>query len=426
MKYLQFGFVVLFLFSLAGASAQQNHFIYIQTENKQPFYVKLDNKLYSSTTSGYVVISKLTEGEYNLSVGFPKSEWMEQNMVCKVTKNDLGYLLKNLESKGWGLYDLQTSNLIMAGDNGKVKPPEVVNKTDAFSTILSSVVNDSSIRQTEVLKEEEKKPSLAIQTSESLPNQIASGSSKEVSSDVNEGKVNVSLFKEVEKSKDAELAPLESKRTIKRNLFYKNADGIEMVYTETDAVNGKIDTIRVFIPAEKGLTLIEEKPKEAARKKQEKDKDLVVIDQPSITIRTKDTKASENKVVQDKEKAIVTEEAKLSPDKPTEPIAQKPPMVNSDCKSLASEEDFLKLRKKMAAEDNDDDMMVLAKKSFKTKCFNVEQVKNLSVLFLKDLGKYTFFDMAYPFVSDSHNFSTLQNQLTETYYINRFQVMIRH
>ncbi|MEO6732589.1 MAG: DUF4476 domain-containing protein [Ferruginibacter sp.] len=423
MKYLHFGFLVLFLFSLAGASAQQNHFIYIQTENKQPFYVKLDNKLYSSTTSGYVVIPKLKEGEYNLSVGFPKSEWIEQSMVCRVNKNDLGYILKNIASKGWALYDLQTSNLIMAGDNGRVKTPDVVNRTDAFSTILSSVVNDSTIRQTEILKEEEKKPSLALQTNESLAGQVTSESSKEVSSNVNDGKVNASIPKETEKTKEAELV-IKSKPAIKRNLYYKSADGIEIVYT--DAVNGEIDTIRVFIPAEKGSALTEENPQEVSKGKRKKNKDLNEIAQPSITIITGDAKPSEDKVIQDKEKAVVKVEAKLATDKPAEPTVQKTPMINSDCKSLASEEDFLKLRKKMAAEDNDDDMMMLAKKLFKAKCFNVEQVKNLSVLFLKDSGKYAFFDMAYPFVSDSHNFSTLQNQLTEAYYLNRFQVMIRH
>ena len=73
-------------------------------------------------------------------------------------------------------------------------------------------------------------------------------------------------------------------------------------------------------------------------------------------------------------------------------------MINSDCKAVASDDDFLKLRKKMAAEDNDDDMITLAKKVFKAKCFTVEQVKNLSVLFLKDAGRYAFFDMTYPFV----------------------------
>ena len=44
-------------------------------------------------------------------------------------------------------------------------------------------------------------------------------------------------------------------------------------------------------------------------------------------------------------------------------------MINSDCKSLASDEDFLKLRKKMAAEDDEDEMIALAKKLFKIKVF---------------------------------------------------------
>lgn len=101
-------------------------------------------------------------------------------------------------------------------------------------------------------------------------------------------------------------------------------------------------------------------------------------------------------------------------------------MANSDCKNFASEDDFIKLRKKMAAEDNDDDMVATARKQFKSKCFTVEQVKNLGVLFLKDEGKYKFFDAAYPFVSDSYNFGTLEIQLSDNYFISRFKAMIRH
>ena len=51
---------------------------------------------------------------------------------------------------------------------------------------------------------------------------------------------------------------------------------------------------------------------------------------------------------------------------------------------------------------------------------------NDQYLFLKDEGKYKIFDAAYPFVSDSYNFSTLETQLTDVYFINRFKVMIRH
>lgn len=78
----------------------------------------------------------------------------------------------------------------------------------------------------------------------------------------------------------------------------------------------------------------------------------------------------------------------------------------------------------MVAENSDEDMIKAARKIFKTKCFTTEQIKNLSLLFLKDESKYMFFDIAYPFVSDSDVYSTLEKQLSDAYYITRFRAMI--
>ena len=80
----------------------------------------------------------------------------------------------------------------------------------------------------------------------------------------------------------------------------------------------------------------------------------------------------------------------------------------------------------MAAEKSDDEMIVVAKKAFKLKCYSTEQISNLSVLFLKDDGRYNFFDAAYPRVSDTQNFNKLATKLTDEYYITRFNAMIRH
>ncbi|RYD69778.1 MAG: DUF4476 domain-containing protein, partial [Sphingobacteriales bacterium] len=66
------------------------------------------------------------------------------------------------------------------------------------------------------------------------------------------------------------------------------------------------------------------------------------------------------------------------------------------------------------------------KKLFKQKCYSTAQVKNLSVLFLKDESKYKFFDAVYPFVYDSREFKQLESQLTDEYYISRFRSMIRN
>jgi hypothetical protein len=69
-------------------------------------------------------------------------------------------------------------------------------------------------------------------------------------------------------------------------------------------------------------------------------------------------------------------------------------------------------------------MVGFAQKVFKAKCFTTDKVKNLGFLFLNDKGRYKFFDMAYPYVSDPQNFSSLQSQLTDTYFLNRFKAMV--
>ena len=149
MKYLPLAFFILFLFLLPSLQAQQNHFIYIQAENHQPFYVKLDKKTFNSSASGYVILPKLKDGSYRLAIGFQKNGVQEQDMLCVIDKTDIGFILKSFGAKGWGLFNLQTLDVTMGNVAGNANNISVVTKTDAFSNMLSEVVNDSSIRQTE-------------------------------------------------------------------------------------------------------------------------------------------------------------------------------------------------------------------------------------------------------------------------------------
>jgi hypothetical protein len=386
------------------ARAQQNRFIYIQTENKQAFYVKLEKKVFSSAASGYVIIPQLKDGSYNLSVGFPKNEWPEQVINYKVDKKDAGFMLKNFGEKGWGLFNLQTLEVLMAGTVAGTNPTITENKKDEFSTILSNAVNDSSIRKVEVVRPTEKKE-------EPRAPVIADPKKEPV----------------VVKAAPA---------GVSRLLYLNGREGVQMIFTDIN--NGKTDTIRVLIPAEKETPQVappvkedvakaepsvkKEEPKAPAKEPVAETKEKFI----DIELPNPNTKP-ESKPALPKEPAPVP----VIAEKPKQPVAEpqvtkKVAMINSNCKSYAGEDDFLKLRKKMAAADNDDDMVAVARKVFKTKCYTVEQVKNLGVLFLKDEGRYKFFDAAYPFVSDSENFGTLISQLNDEYYINRFNAMIKH
>ena len=47
-------------------------------------------------------------------------------------------------------------------------------------------------------------------------------------------------------------------------------------------------------------------------------------------------------------------------------------------------------------------------------------------MFLSNAGKYNFFEIAYDYASDIENFSSLQSELNDEYYINQFKAMLRN
>ena len=424
----------LFLLISFKLIAQQDHFIYIQTENSQAFYVKIDKKIISSSASGYVIVSKLMEGIYHLSIGFPKKEMEEQNFVCSVDKKDKGYSLKNFGEKGWGLFNLQSMEITMAGTKTASSPDIKETKDDAFSNMLSTVVNDPGIRQKEILTEESKVEMKGEAKTEKKDESLIDekkGLIKKTSTD--ESHVTISG-----------VTPTQAISKIFSNT---NDKGVEMVFVDKSYINQ--DTIRIFIATDKTVAPVQSITKIEVLKQEEPKKDTLVKIEPG-----KDEKIAEPVKMEEKKeekKELSKKDDKFldivlpNSNNPKEPIAKEektkelstteklkeenkklPVMINSDCRNFASEEDFLKLRKKMAAIIGDDDMIHTSKKIFKNKCFTTEQIKNLSVLFLKDEGKYKFFDAAYPFISDSNNFSSLESQLSDPYFISRFKVMIRH
>src|SRR4051794_7808034 len=133
-----------------AAHAQQLHFIYIQADNKQPFSVELNGKYYSSSSIGYIILPKLTDGTYTLKINFAKNSYPEQNFTVNVAGKDYGYALKNFDDKGWGLFNFQTTDVVMNNANTTTssqddQQPSTVTNSSAFGNMLADVVNDKSI-----------------------------------------------------------------------------------------------------------------------------------------------------------------------------------------------------------------------------------------------------------------------------------------
>ena len=454
------------LFSLAifTASSQKVYFVYIQTESEQPFFVKMNEKVQSSTASGYIILAKLLDSTYNFSIGFPQNKWPEQNFSVSVSKKDHGFLLKNFNEKGWGLFDLQLLSVQMA-INGKASIEEVPktenNDVSVFTEILSKAADDPTLKEKPVLpKVEEKKTEVVVQ--DVIKKEEPKVEIKEpVTTKPVEVVETAAIKKEESKTESKEIVVTKPTETIEQPAVKKDETKVEVkeeaptkpvtsieqpIAQQEDSVEKKEQAVA---PVEETRTVIDDVYKISLVKKWSESSTtegfgLVFIDdyengikdtirlvipnpKPAVAVDIIPEAAKEEKKFLD----INTDSTRKEEDKitDTKPVVESPTekvVLKNNCSEIAVESDFFKLRKKMAATESDDDMISEAKKYFKVKCFSTGQLKNLSTLFLTDEGKYKFFDAAYKFVSDAEIFNTLQGELKDEYYTTRFKAMLRN
>lgn len=407
-------FLFLFFASITGFS-QKYYFVYLQSEDNKPFFVKMNKKILSSTASGYLILSKMADSTYSFAIGFPQNKWPEQIFSVAINKKDHGYLLKNFGEKGWGLFNLQSLSVQMSSTaNAKFneQKTEIKNNVSLFTELLSKATDDPSIKEKPDFANAEIKEEVKAQEN------ITKIKTEEISKELSDEKLTQKPIEVVEntivrKEEPAvviqQLATLKSEdktasssEQFKRTAITKRSEsstteGFGLVFI--DEIEGGInDTIRLLIPNPKSL----------------------------VTLVNEDSK-NEKKFIEILPDSAKKKDEIISEVKPANKETQvEKSMLNTNCSVIAEEKDFFKLRKNMAAAEGDENMLLEAKNYFKTKCFTSEQVRNLGLLFLKDEGKYNFFDLAYKYVSDTEKFIELQTELKDPYYINRFKAMLRN
>jgi hypothetical protein len=205
-------------FYFSAAFSQKTYFIYLQTEQQQPFYIKLGDKTYSSSASGYLILSKLIDSSYNVTVGFPQNKWPEQKFAVTLGGKDKGFLLKNFQDGSWGLFDLQTLSVQIAVVKTETNNNEA--NVSLFTLILSKAANDPSLREKPVLIKKEEQPVAAI--------------------------VKEEIKKEEVKVEEKVL--LDYKRSvITKKSESSTSEGFGLIFVD-DYLNGVKDTISIVIP----------------------------------------------------------------------------------------------------------------------------------------------------------------------------------
>jgi hypothetical protein len=141
MKNL-FLFLAFIVFAIC-ASAQKVYFIYLQSDNSGPFYLKVGDKIYSSSASGYLILSNLVDSSYNFSIGFPSSK-SESKFMVPLEAKDKGFLIKNFDF-GLGLFDLQRLTVIRELKDDSPQNISYIRRNDDFSSLLSKAAKDTSL-----------------------------------------------------------------------------------------------------------------------------------------------------------------------------------------------------------------------------------------------------------------------------------------
>jgi hypothetical protein len=483
-------FVLLIMVIAFSARAQQDHFVYLQTDDGKPFYVRMDSKIISSSSEGYVILHNITNGAHQINVGFPKNEFPEERFTVSVDNGNQGFLIKHFDENGLQLFNLETLALISGDKDTSTKAVVIKEDNNEFTRMLATVVKDSTILQNhDVAIINSSKPndtaSAAVQTDSAAQSKVTSiaAATNNTSSLTNEKTTaDSNEIAAISPSPGTENKNVHSDRdtSVSKLLSKNDQNGLQLIY-EDNSGDAK-DTVRVFMPsvkneADSGSKAINNQDFNLANQKQTKSEPRV--DQLTITptktdsdeeknggfvlrkdslsenpakpksqtapeqvfyIGPKEKSTDSGKEKEQGKKGLFSglknensqaKESDNTEKKATNKIEVLPKVVtsstvNSDCKSFADNEDFLRLRKKMASEDDKENMIKMAKKYFKSKCFSTAQIKDLSYLFLTDEGKYMFFDIAYPHTSDSDQYSSLESQLKDPYYRSRFEAMVRH
>ena len=401
-----------------GLKAQKVYFIYLQSENAAPFYIKMAGQIRSSTTEGYLIIPKLTDSTYVIALGQPGKQ-NESRFSITINKGDRGFLIKNFDGVP-GLFDLQTLAVYkpIAVETGAI---QTIMRNDNFTTLLAKAADDTTILFQAVVMQktkQEPQPELIAVKEDVSPKQeveiVPKSNSAKISATgtiaqpgnttgatSNEQKASVAekskIIPEPEKTTTVDekqkgvIAPVEEeykKSVITQRSETSTSEGFGLVFL--DAYNGEVDTVQIIIP------------------------------NPKMSIPDTSDKITETKQFLDISSDIDSTKATavLTPEKTT---SEK---LKAQCASLSTDDDFFKLRRDMTSKNSDEEMIAQAKKYFKAKCYRTEQIKYLSALFLTDESKYQFFDAAYMHVSDQERFPSLQLELKDNYYVNRFKALI--
>ncbi|MCA6438846.1 MAG: hypothetical protein ACRCSM_13970 [Sediminibacterium sp.] len=100
------------LFFLVGGISAQTNFLYIQSENNQPYFIQWKGNTYGSSGKGYLFIPQLPNGKQDISLSFPGNQYREYIFSFTVADKPKGFALRITQDGEWILMDMVTRELL--------------------------------------------------------------------------------------------------------------------------------------------------------------------------------------------------------------------------------------------------------------------------------------------------------------------------
>jgi hypothetical protein len=470
--------LVILLILTAGRNYAQEYFVLIQADSSQSFYVRLGDQLYSSSQEGHLILSRLKDSSYSITIGFPGQVFPEERFFFDIHQKDQVFRLRQENGQIWRLYDGQGSALkgLDAGEGGINRSRITgIKKDDAFSRLMADVVKDTAVMYNTYAMQQilSDSPSIvatagstaigSATTGSSSAGSVttgspaagsattgspAAGSATTVSSDTTalaHPAVDTSLFRPYS-VKDTSVVTGHSMAAVPAGRDSLVAPAVPADIQAVAAMTGPVrrDSSAAAVPLYRPVVA----DSTAAAAPLYRLSDVVKVSEHKsarslrlvYTDHAADSKTDTIVVIipVDTGRQAAGGGHGPNPDSPVlgsgsgsrpadslqkrAPAKSPLPFVNSDCHSYATDYDVDKLRIKMLGSGQDEDRIREARRIFKTKCFSTRQIKALSEVFATDATKFRFLEAAYPFVSDDH-FPELISLFADPVYSGRFRTM---
>ena len=377
--------MLLATMAFQGLSAQ--HYIFIEADGQQPFYLKQGNTTKSSSAAGFLIIPKITASEMEFSIGFPKNIYPEVSFYISGTDRDRGFQLKMMEGQGWSLFD-RTSLEVIKGGVPKASPIELQlpkKEEGSFAKLLATATDDQSLLERMPKKDSIKKASPGKSITKAEVTAVATKSGLKDSL----GKKDKIILPEMSLSAQME-----------------NADVKRLVYVEK-TVKGGSDTINVEIEKKKTVAVTE--PLATP-------KDSTLIPSSPKTIAS--PSGSSDSIAQLNKPGADTDSSKANIQ-----VSKASPIIVCD-RPIADYKDIRALQKKLLGISSEDEQRNYAVKAFGQKCYNTKQALEIGWFFLEETSRLQLFKALKPLIADKASFGNLEASFLKEENIIAFRALV--